>query len=450
MKRIYITILLGIGGLLSGCDSYIDLKPDKSQAIPATLQDAQALMSTSLVAGGFPRAIEISSDDYTLTLAAYNSRTPADRQTHIWQSDADINGANWRTPYSFLIYANQSLETLAKLSPTVSEQADWNRTKGAALLYRGITFFNLAQVFTLPYDPATAGQELGIPLKLSASLSEPISRGTLQATYDRILQDLQETLPLLPDVEPSDIPSRTVPRPVRAAAHAMLARVYLSMGDYPNALMHADACLQRYSTLLDFKDLNASSNNPIAQYNSEVLYSYQGTATVPISQGRVPMSLYNSYQSGDLRKQVFFRLNADQSYSFKGAYVPGSVFSGFATNEIYLIRAECRARAGNTALAMADLNLLLSKRWDNTFVPLTAPNADVALDLIIAERRKELPYRGLRWMDLRRLNRDPRYATTLTRVIDGQTYTLLPNDLRYALLIPQQVLERVDLPQNRR
>lgn len=451
MKRIYITILLGMGILLAGCDGYLDLKPDKSQVIPTTLQDAQALMSNSLLEALFPPAIEISSDDYVMDLAGFNSMQPENRQTCIWQADANVQYTNWSIPYKQdkLLAVNQALGILAKISPLTSQQADWNRTKGAALLYRAIIFFSLAQTFTLPYDAVTADQEMGIPLKLSPSISEPVSRGTLQATYDQILQDLEEALQLLPDIQPGDIPSRSVPRPVRAAAHALLARVYLSMGDYTNALTHADACLQRYSTLLDFKTLEANIS-AIPDYNAEVLYTYHGSGNIPFGNGRIAPEVYNLYQNGDLRKEVFFGPNINASFAFTGSYKPFSIFAGLATDEVYLMRAECRARAGNTDLAMMDLNLLRSKRWDNTYVPLTAANAEAALDLIIAERRIELLYRGLRWFDLRRLNKDPRYATTLTRVINGQTYTLPPNDLRYALPIPGEVLERVDLPQNRR
>ena len=48
--------------------------------------------------------------------------------------------------------------------------------------------------------------------------------------------------------------------------------------------------------------------------------------------------------------------------------------------------------------------------------------------------------RGLRWTDLRRLNRDPRYAVTLTRSINGTTYMLPPNDARYVYPIPDAVI----------
>ena len=100
---------------------------------------------------------------------------------------------------------------------------------------------------------------------------------------------------------------------------------------------------------------------------------------------------------------------------------------------------------------MNDLNALLKKRYlTGTYIDRTASSANDALVQILTERKKELAFRGLRWMDLRRLNREPQFATTLTRVINGQTYTLQPNSIRYALPIPDDEIALSGLQQNPR
>ena len=127
---------------------------------------------------------------------------------------------------------------------------------------------------------------------------------------------------------------------------------------------------------------------------------------------------------------------------FRGTY-DGSpyYFGGLATDEVYLIRAEAAAREGDVIGAMNDLNTLLSSRWrSGTFVPFSAIDANDALHQILAERRKELLFRGTRWTDLRRLNKDPQFASTSYRLVGGQTYSIPAGDPRYVYPIPDNVI----------
>jgi hypothetical protein len=129
----------------------------------------------------------------------------------------------------------------------------------------------------------------------------------------------------------------------------------------------------------------------------------------------------------------------------------GQKYDGLAVDEIYLIKAECRARAGDRDGAMDVLNTLLKARWKTgTFVAYTAANADEALLIVLKERKKELLLRGLGWTDLRRLNREPKFAVTLQRKAGGVTYTLPPNDPRYAFPIPDIEIKLGGLAQNQR
>jgi hypothetical protein len=115
---------------------------------------------------------------------------------------------------------------------------------------------------------------------------------------------------------------------------------------------------------------------------------------------------------------------------------------------MYLVRAECEARKGLVASAMDDLNTLLIKRWKTgTFIPVTADNANEALQIILTERRKELIDRGLRWMDIKRLNKE-NANIVLVRKIEGQAYTLQPNANYYALPLPADVIKASGIPQN--
>ncbi|MFC3157130.1 RagB/SusD family nutrient uptake outer membrane protein [Chryseobacterium arachidis] len=161
----------------------------------------------------------------------------------------------------------------------------------------------------------------------------------------------------------------------------------------------------------------------------------------------IPRELYELYEEHDLRKVLYFKSQNGKSI-WCGAPI-GNNLSGTATNEVFLIEAECAARLGEREKALDLLNALLIKRYKTgTFKPLTASSDLEALDIILAERRKELLKRGLRFQDLKRLNKDSRYAKSLTRTIGAKIYTLPPNDGRYQLPIPQYIIDYNGLEQN--
>ena len=66
----------------------------------------------------------------------------------------------------------------------------------------------------------------------------------------------------------------------------------------------------------------------------------------------------------------------------------------------------------------------------------TERDPEKLLNLILDERRRECICEGTRWFDLKRLNKDPRFAKTITHTLYGETYTLEPDDNHYVLPIP--------------
>jgi hypothetical protein len=228
---------------------------------------------------------------------------------------------------------------------------------------------------------------------------------------------------------------------------AMLARVYLSMRAYDLAGRYADSALQRYDALMDYSTIDTTSRFPFSMLNPETLYQSnvmkytRCLAAIAYPNTIIDSTLYRSYDPGDLRRPLFYEFNHSGQPTLKAGYA-GLVwpFTGLATDELYLIRAECAARAGHTTAALTDLNMLLAHRYAaRTFTPVAAATATQALDTILAERRKELAFRGLRWSDLRRLNKEGRNIL-LKRTLGTQTYSLMPNDNRYTLPIPPDVI----------
>jgi starch-binding outer membrane protein, SusD/RagB family len=448
LYRLSFILYISTACLLSCKKDWLDKKPDKALVIPTTLSDMRALLDNGNVFHrNNPALHEMGADNYVLSDQNLAASYFVERNAYLWASDV-FEGASaddWNFAYRQILYCNTVLDGLSKIGLNNSIQSEHQGIQGSAYFLRSLAFHNLAQIFCKAYDNASAHNDPGLPLRLTSNVNDKVTRSTVKQTYDQIIDDLKRSSQLLPTT------TTKVMRPSKAAAYALMARTYLSMSNYNDALLYADSALQLNNSLLDFSTLNANAAYPIRFPNPEILYS-----SVMIFYGElflnatVDTNLYKSYQIGDLRRVVFF--DSSESIKFKGSYYGlFTLFSGLASDEMYLTRAECHARLGNKDAASDDLNTLLRTRWTkNAFVELTAVNADDALKQVLSERRKELVFRGIRWTDLRRLNKEPAFAVTLARRMNGINYTLPPNDNRYVYPIPDDEIRLSGLIQNPR
>lgn len=438
----------------------LDAKPKSNLAIPSNLRDAQALLESGY---NYMPATDALADNYYLSNTYLQTVNP--QSLNIYNFASDIyqgtgNVADWNTPYNQVFTANVVLETLPSIAVTTTNQAQWNNLKGWALFVRAFSFYNLAQLYAPLYDSTTANNMQGIPLRLNSNLNEKTVRSSLAQTYDRIFQDLSEARNLLDN----GVPLMNKNRPSLIATFGLYSRLYLSIGNYVKAGVYADSALKIYNTLVNYNSITTSTSKyfPFTNLNNaEVFFSAQqlsangptGTILNTVGnniQAGIDSSLYKSYDVNDLRKNVFYYIKTGIVNLNWGYDATGYVFGGFGTDEMYLNRAEALARSGNTVSAMADLNTLLMNRWKTgTFVPLTAATSAIALTTILNERRKELAFRGVRFSDLRRLNKEG-YNITITHIVNGQSVVLLPNDPKYVFPIPPDVIQLTGISQNPR
>ncbi|OQP59570.1 hypothetical protein A3860_36890 [Niastella vici] len=423
---------------------------DTSLLIINTVDNAQALLDNTNTMRETPGLSELSADDYFLTdTSAANNKV--ELNTYFWKPDifeGQTLYGDWYYPYQQVYIANSILEAMPKLANS-GNQSDRDRIAGSARFIRAYALFNVVLEFAKLYSPQ-AGTDLGIPVRLSPDPAIPSSRATVKATYDQVIDDCKQSLPLLPGT----IDNKRKNRPCLAAGYALLARVYLVMADYTNARLYADSCLQLHNKLIDYNGVSTTDPFPFNNSNEEVIYQSNLLSTINLfNQDNfvVDSTLYKSYDSHDLRKQLFYTKNNDSLPVLKPGY-SGTIFrfSGLATDEMLLIRAEANARLQNTSDALNDLNALLEKRWSGTYTPLTASSPAAALELVLAERRRELVFRGLRWADIRRYNRENQ-GISLKRVMNGKEYTLPANSNLFVLPIPPDVISSVQgLQQNPR
>lgn len=432
-----------------GCKKYLDLKPDKKLAVPSTIADLQSILDNSSFMNIYSWGIgESSADNYYLSVEDWESMSDEmDRNTYVWSDEVVGKFTNdWSTIYKSVYFSNIVLDNIDKVALAGHDISEKYNVKGSALFFRSFYFYRIATTFSLSFDEKSSDIDLGIPLRLNSDFNIKSVRSSVRQTYLQIVNDLRKAAQILPSY-----PSHVL-RPSKGAAYGLLARVYLSMRKYKMAGLYADSCLQLNRHLINFNDLDSNLNFPISMFNIEtIFYSSGGQANLFNTRARIDSNLYRSYGINDLRKIIYFNENKDGSHGFFGSYTANmGLFLGIATDEQYLIKAECLARSNKIDDAMSTINKLLITRWKNgTFVPLKAHNEKEALKIILIERRKELLMRDLRWADIKRLNLEGENIS-LKRVLGTKSFILLPNSPKFALPLPAYIIKMTGMRQNPR
>ncbi len=434
--------------LLCSCSEFLDVKPAGNLATPASLRDVELILEDfAKFNSGFPNAAEIASDNFYVTSASLNSVSQRERNAYLWQGDDTEQTMYWSNPYLAIFCANTILETLEKEKKEAHTPL-FKKYRSQALYWRAFYHYTLTQLYCKAYEPNTATTDLGLPLKRTADISDIPQRSNLEETYAYIIAEMQQSLAGLPVIIEKTY------QPSKAAAYGTLSRIYLSMGDYDNAGLYADSCLQIANNLIDYNGISLNASIPFQRMNEEVILHVASTSSSLVNRnnGKVDADLLSSYGKNDLRTTAFFLNNADGSKAFKGHYTGlsgGAMFTGITTAEMLLNRAECYARLGKIGEALADVNYLLSKRLDNkTFKPIVEQDKHDLLDFVLAERRRELAFRCLRWTDLKRLNRESKYRKTIMREFEGKTIALESGDDRYLFKIPKESVMYNGITQN--
>lgn len=449
-KNITEVIILSLLPFFIGCSSFLDVKSDESLAVPASAEDYLALLNTQVNRYGPPEGEVMAGDTYILDEDYAALFCETDKDLYSWkdtyfEQKCDGDGG-WIQAYKNIYTANAVIEGVEKLERDEGTTDLSARAKGEGYFLRGSNHFEIAVLWAPAYKAKDAKDKLGIPLKLTADFNEATRRSILEETFQQVLSDLHTAADLLPEKTGNEL------WPSRYAALGALARVYLYMGQFSKAEEYAKECIESHYSLFDYNDFDLSANYPFTQEgNTELLVSrHINTPYYSIHNEirKVDKDLYDSYTDQDLRKEAFFRKDDNGTVRFKGSYSGSTLFSGVALDEMYLIVAEAAARAKEYSESRKYLNELLKHRMAKEY-ELPVIEDEELLNTVLEERRKELLVRGIRFADLKRLAAINE-GITVKRIIEGNEEELVPNDPRYTLLIPQQVIDLSGIEQNSR
>lgn len=430
--------ILVLAVVLQSCTKLVEVEP-KGFVYPSKAEDLRLLLNNTTgyraytpITIGY-RLVKFAADqnayqkDYTFeseSAASYYMRDQAVITSRNYGDIIDLSKVN--------AIANTVLDILPKTSDLSEEER--NQIKGEALVHRAFNFLTLVNTHAVHYNKTTAGQDLGIPLLTSSDINDPIPKtSTVQEVYNQILEDLNEAKSLLIDL------SENKSFPSKASAYGLLARTYLYMGDYKQALENANEAIKINGFLYDYFTPEANYRE-FPTSKELLLFKAESSKNYDRQQRNVGVSFMSLFEEYDLRKQQYAQID-ENTYQY---ITSGFHLSGVSVAEMYLIRAECYARSGNNnlELALKDLNDIRKKRiMSDFFVELKSSNQDEVMSFVLRERKLELAWKGLRWFDMKRLNEETKYQTTIRRSYKGKTLVLKPGDAEWAFPYPQSVIE---------
>lgn len=467
MKKIFKNIFLlsalfmAIG--FTACDEYLGVIP-KGEKIPETLDDFEAMLRYEY---GNHRvdvnqALILLNDRWVS--GSYLSYYPLYKANYMWDESADrieLNKADETTYYASYSAINTfNLVIENALSSTEATESEQEEVWAQAKVLRAMTYFNLLNFYADTYDEATASNRLSVPLITSADVNAPHTQVNIQEMYDFILADLDEALPYLPE------DAATILHPSLGAAYAFYARVYLQMNNYSKALEYANKALGENNELYDWTSYyeanKAQIENPDSyirtsspmDYSYVENYSYRHGSTYYFgSENSLTIQRAQQFEEGDARFLSRWKLRTVGADTYYNGTLQGYFnYGGITTVEVYLIKAECLARDIDINGALEILNKVRQTRiLPSGYTDLTATDKDGAINHIIQTKRNELIMTLIPFCDIRRLNHEGKYITTLSKVVDGETLTLSPSSHLWTMPFPQGAIENPgngDLVQN--
>ena len=468
MKKI-LYILLAVN--LIACNDFLDVEPQKSSAKKIeTVEDLDLLLNeVDHYFSSYPDFF--NTDNCALPIAAY------DEAPHIFRAgfieefifETNLSGESdftWNDRYKNIWLFNQVINTIDKNEVTGSQNLK-KQLKAEAHFLRATEYFALALNYCL-HPSSNNADEMGLPLRTQTDYEESLERASLQDTYNFIEADLIEGLKL-------DIPYEgRVWRASSGAVKAFAARFYLYLGDFTKAAQYADDALTEYSGMIDYASVFTNFEQSGLLY-PHTMYYLVGEAEYldvftdqymdrsvgnPFNTTLPSQELLDLYDTNDERYdhfivEDFLKSRGIVNNSYFGYFQNiRSVTSGPSTAEMYLIRAETKARNGDIAGAMADVeNVRMYRFTAENYTALSIPaTKKEAIQTVIDERRREMPF-SIRWYDIRRINVDPetddvtirrRFYPISKAVVNDNVepveLVIEPNSRLYARPIGNQVL----------
>ncbi len=434
MKKLLFTTCALTLGLLAGCN-VLDKEPLNSIA-PSnffkTATDAEAALTAAYdglqAKGCYAEVLPLIGEMPTDNCFSFNNDVRA-LDVINWNSSTGQVYDAYRDPYQAINRANAVIKYVPAIDMPGARR---DQILGEARFIRGLCYFNLVKLYgavPLRLEPTESGTPAAINLPRTAA----------DAVYGQIVSDLTTAEGLMAATNPT--------RATKAAAQALLARVYLTQRQWPAARDAAGRVLAGNSATLSasFNNLFPADNRPESIFEVQYAGNADGGTffTLPDLLLPQPPATF-SFQKFDIPTAELLAqpTPGDQRWSFQGVVNAGRNFASYvdagpgsgndrgpfvykwrsnpngfnSPDNYYVLRLAdvllMSAEASNEASgpnpdALARLNQV---RQRAALPALTSASPEAATkktlrDEIDRQRRLELAFEGERWFDLLRYAR---------------------------------------------
>lgn len=425
MKKILYTMILACCTLLTSCDDWLEVKPYDKISEEELLKseegyqkmlngiyidlNSEALYGKTLTV----EMIEVMGGAYTIgtdnsVWGNYKDLSSYKYATEYWRGRLD---QTWNKAYALILNCNKILETIDE-NQHLFTGGSYYVVKGEALALRAMLHFDMLRLFGPVYSKDSDKKAIPYYTK-QTNTPEPIL--TAEEVAGQVSADLEDARTLLANDHvktegtlmsgaqdgTSNFMRYRALRLNYYAVEALLARVYLYMGDKKDAFKYASDVIKTADNgIFPFVDkslVTGSPADPDRIFSSEVLFALTNTSRGTIHK--------NFYDPSRLPNYVFYMDNSLMSnIVFGGATTTGGY------QDDYRYRANWIATGSNRYFYKYS-DMVANGSIQNTMIPMLRLGE---MFLIAAESQSNDLAKGVQYVNALRRNRGVANLQTLT------------------------------------
>lgn len=402
--------------LLSGCEKYLETKPDMRTDINSVEKVAQ-LLASAYPQSDYISFMEMASDNVedrgaNIAIPALEYADPYNWRDHIGTNRGSTTHY-WNNAYSAIAVANHALAAIEEMG----NGPEFQPYRGEALIARAYAHFMLVNIFAEVYKPGQTNNNPGVPY-----VTEPeeqvlvqYDRGTVEEVYEKIEADLLEGLPLIRNSAYTILKYRFN----QNAAKAFAARFYLFKGEWDRVVHYATDIfpagdwvpnIRPWSTMLKnytANELNTNFNRSNQKWNLLLIEAnsvLNRAVTYRYGMGnKLRLMFVNNNVTGKRLNHTVWTRSGDPNYHLgktseyfyytgPGIGLPYIQVPALTTDEALLNRAEAYVQLGQYDNAIRDLNMVFSTRtadWNEAVDGVTMQKALTFYNLLPSDDEEE-------------------------------------------------------------